>query len=399
MFHIVFAWELGGGLGHLVRYRALVARLLADGHAVTFVVRNAASARTVFAGMAVAIREAPCGETPEELRLRPPNSFAEVLYNCGFHAPAPVTERVQTWLALLRELAPAILVADYSPSALIANRRLGIPAIMSGNGFYNPPAVVPLPPIRYWQAADRARLLRSEEMLLANINAALAAIAAPPAASVMAALASTERFLMSFREFDHYPEREGIDYLGTYPSEDFGIAPRWPAVAGRKVFAYLNRSVLLPEILVALAACNAAVCLYAPGLEPAAVPPAAAARVAVMAAPVDLAVTASQCDAVVTNANLNSMTAFLLAGKPQLAVPYTLEKYQLARCLELLGAGLAAPRTRPGDLVAKLRAVLTQRDYRRAAEQFAARYAGGSQATQAVEMQRRIYRLLEPGRS
>jgi UDP:flavonoid glycosyltransferase YjiC (YdhE family) len=99
---------------------------------------------------------------------------------------------------------------------------------------------------------------------------------------------------------------------------------------------------------------------------------------------------AAECEMAITNGNPNSLAGFLLAGKPQLAVPYTMEKYLIARRLELLGAGLSAPMRRPGNLAAKLRAVLMQRNFRRAAESFAARYAGGSEAALVQRMRERL---------
>ncbi len=133
MAHFAFAWELGGGLGHLVRYRRLVRRLLAHGHRVSFIGRDPARVAAVYAGFGVDVRAAPHDATPSALRLARPDSFAEVLYNCGFQAPDAVHARVGRWVAILRELAPAVLVADYSPSALVACRVLGIPAVASGS--------------------------------------------------------------------------------------------------------------------------------------------------------------------------------------------------------------------------------------------------------------------------
>jgi len=115
-----------------------------------------------------------------------------------------------------------------------------------------------------------------------------------------------------------------------------------------------------------------------------------------MDGPVDLKQAAAEADAYLSNANINSMMAFLLAGRPQLVVPSTLEKYLVGRRLEMLGAGLSAPRRAPGDLRAKLHAVLHQRAYRRAAEQFARRHAGRTEADAAARMQARLEAHLRP---
>lgn len=389
MAKIVFTWELGGGLGHLVRYRALVTALCARGHAVTFIARDAERARGVFGHLPVTLESAPWDSTPPALRIASPNSFAEVLWNSGFAARETLTDRLRRWRERLAAARPDVIVADYSPTAVLAGHHLlGIRTIASGNGFYLPPALRPLPPLRYWQPADREGLARSEAALLANLNAALLALGGRAVPSVVDAILTGESFLQSFEEFDHAYARPDTDYLGAYPSASFGLDPEWPTGDGPKLFAYLEPSVLLPDLLAAFAALDVRVCLYAPGAEPALA--AHSARVTWMPGPVALARAAAEADAYVSNANINSMMAFLLAGKPQLVVPYTLEKYLVGRRLEILGAGLSAPRRNAGDLVAKLRAVLTQRQYRRAAERFASKYAGGDESTHAAEMRRRL---------
>lgn len=388
MAHVVFAWELGGGLGHLVRYRRLIARLCEVGHRITFLARDPARATQVFAPWPVAVASAPWDETPLAARVTPPNSFAEVLLNSGFADPLQLATRLAAWCGLLRDCAPDVVVADYAPTAVLATRVLGLRAIASGNGFYLPPALTPLPPLRYWQAADRPALAASEARLLGHLNAGLAACGGRPAGSVAEALLGDDQFVQSFAEFDHVYERPGAEYLGAWPSAEFGMAPEWPAGRGPRVFGYLDPGVLLPELLDAVAALGARFCVFAPGVAPATV--AAAPGVRWMPGPVDLGQAAAQADAYVSNANINSMMAFLLAGKPQLVLPHTLEKYLVGRRLEMLGAGLSAPRRAPGDLPAKLRAVLLGRDCRRAAERFAARYAGRDEDMAAARMQARL---------
>lgn len=388
MARIVFAWELGGGLGHLVRYRMLIERLCAAGHRVAFIARDQARARRVYAGRALDFAGAPYGETPPSARVSPPNSFAEVLLNSGFADAGQVGGRLAQWCDLLASHAPDVLIGDYAPSAMLAARVLGLRAIASGNGFYLPPACSPLPPLRYWQPADRAALAASEARLLAHLNAGLQACGGKPAATVAEALLGSDSFVQSFEEFDHAYERPGADYLGAWPSAEFGVAPLWSDGAGPRVFAYLDPAVLLDELLVAAAANGVRLCLHAPGAGPEVI--AAWPDVAWMHEPVDLKRAAQEADAFLCNANINSMMAFLLAGKPQLVVPSTLEKYLVGRRLEILGAGLSAPRRDPGDLRAKLRAVLSQRAYRRAAERFASRYAGRTETDAAVRMEQRL---------
>ena len=390
MAHVLFAWEFGGGLGHLVRYRALALSLLADGHKVSFYARDPQAAAAVYADTAVTVGAAPLLPRPTPPPVPRPNSYPEILLDCGFHDPAALTACVQRWAAALSAQAPDVVIADYAPSAVLACRALGRRVLVSGSGFFVPPRLTPLPPIRYWLPADRSSLARHEADVLAAMNAALSELGARPAPSVAEAVLGDDTLLLSFEEFDHCYERPDADYLGAWPSQRYGLAPEWPAGAGPRVFAYLDRRVLLPEILAACAAVEARLCLYAPGLTAGELPPAAAAGVWLAPGPVDLSRAAAECAACITNANINSMMGFLLAGKPQLTVPSTLEKYIVGRRLELLGAGLSAPQRAPGDLEAKLHAVLHRREFRRAAERFAGRYAGGDERGMVDTIKQRL---------
>ena len=385
MAHVLLVWELGGGLGHVMRYRALVQSLLADGHTVSFYASDPQRAAGGMAGMRVRFGQTPLLPRPAVPPIPQPDSYPEILLDCGYHDAAALTGCLQTWAGLLRQLQPEVVVADYAPAAVLACRALGQRVTVAGSGFFVPPRLAPLPPLRYWLAADRPRLARHEARLLGVMNQALATLGAAPAPSVADAVLGDASLLMTFAEFDHCFERPEADYLGAWPSQGFGCAPVWPATGARRVFAYLDRDVLLPQILNACAAVEASVCLYSPGLTAADLPAALAHRVWVAPGPVDLTRAAAACDGCITNGNINSMMPFLLAGKPQLVVPSTLEKYLVGRRLELLGAGLSAPQRAPGDLRAKLAAVLTQRSFRRAAEQFATRYASGDEH-QAVRL-------------
>ena len=50
MATILFVWELGGGLGHMMQMAALARALVKRGHRVYVVLREVAEAAAVFAG-------------------------------------------------------------------------------------------------------------------------------------------------------------------------------------------------------------------------------------------------------------------------------------------------------------------------------------------------------------
>ena len=389
MATVLFTWELGGGIGHLVRHRGLIQQLLTDGHRVHFHACDLEKAHQVFDGLALELARAPRGYTPPEDQIAQSNSYPEVIWNSGFSDAAAVQQRLQHWWSVVAQLKPDVVIADYSPSVVVACKLSGTRVVAIGSGFYTPPPISPLPAYHYWLANDRARLAASEARLLEVINSAATALADRPFSSVAEALVVAETFLLLFAELDPVFDRPDTEFMGVWPVPGFGIPPVWPGT-GPRVFAYLEPSVLLPDILAASAALGLSLCLYAPGLRADALPAIPGLNVHLAAEPVDLVQAAAECEMAITNGNPNSLAGFLLAGKPQLAVPYTMEKYLIARRLELLGAGLSAPMRRPDNLAAKLRAVLVQRNFRRAAESFAARYAGGSEAALVQRMRERL---------
>src|SRR5690606_4891377 len=127
------------------------------------------------------------------------------------------------------------------------------------------PRQSPMPPLRPWLGYDRARIVAAEAAVLARTNVALETLAGAPAGTFAEMFTTPARFLLTFRELDHYLDRADAEYFGCYPDDDFGRPPEWPDGGGPRVFAYLEPDVLLEPLLAALADVGAAVCLYAPG--------------------------------------------------------------------------------------------------------------------------------------
>jgi len=395
MAKICFTWELGQGFGHLVRYLNLIRRLVERGDEVSFLAKDAARARTVFAGLPVHIEQIEPGHTPDDKSLPHLKSYPEILYNYGFFAPDALARQVQPWLQRMATLVPDVLIVDHSPMALLANRACRIPCVLSGSGFTVPPRSTPMPPMRYWELRRDEQLAAHEDHVLEVCNEVLRRAGAPPMGALSELLAAEREWLLSFAELDHYGLRKGARYLGNFPASEFGVAPQWPDGSRPRVFAYLSGGSLSQAFVDAVGASGAGFCVYAPNLGPPEFHKLASPAVCRVESPVDLGLAAAQCEAVVTHGTLNTVSAFLLAGKPQLALPNNLERYMVGRRLELIGAGLMAPLFKPGDVAAKLRAVLSDRAFTRAARRFAGRYAGADPSQQVKIMLADVDDLLQ----
>ena len=180
MARFAFTWELGQGLGHLVRYLPLVRTLVERDDDVWFLVKNVGQAERVFSGLPVRIEQIEPGSTPRAQQLRTLNSYPQILGNFGFYSAAALEKQVAAWLGMFGQIDSDLLVIDHSPMAMLANRISKIPSIVSGTGFTVPPSSTPMRPLRYWELPARDNLVRIEREVLRSANSALRRFDAPP---------------------------------------------------------------------------------------------------------------------------------------------------------------------------------------------------------------------------
>ena len=92
--------------------------------------------------------------------------------------------------------------------------------------------------------------------------------------------------------------------------------------------------------------------------------------------PLDLAEAGKTCDLAILNGNHGTSVSMLLAGKPMLQVPITLEQGLFSQAVARFGAAKVAAPNRPLEVIARLMEILGSEAYAEAARRFAAKYAG-----------------------
>jgi UDP:flavonoid glycosyltransferase YjiC (YdhE family) len=395
MSRILFAWELGGGYGHLAHILPLADALRSRGHDCSLALRDLSRAGAVVDAGQYRLLQAPVW-LPTAVGMPPPGSYAEILLRFGFLDARWLRGLAAAWRNLYTLLQPDLLVFNHSPTAMLAAGGLGIPTATLETGFSGPPRTRPLPAMRWWAPDSAVRLQDSEARAVRAINTVRAELGGAPCAGVADLLDADEQFLCTFPELDHYPARPAeARYVGPVFSLDGGIEPPWPAAPGPRVFAYVNAGFPdLDALLKALAGLRGAAVAHVPGIAPAVAARHRGPHLSIVPERVNMRAVRSACDAAVCHGP-GTAAAVLLGGRPLLLLPTQLEQYMAARRVADLGAGIiASPEAGTTDYAAALRRLIDEPGFREAAARFAERHAAFDQSAQFRSMADRCEVLL-----
>lgn len=393
MASLLYAWEFGANFGHIGAFLPLGRALRDAGHEVHWVVTQTAPAARLLAKEGFTWMQAPVCQ--EASRPGPPLTYADILLRFGYSQAADLFGLVVAWRELMRLTGAQLVLADHSPTAILAARTLGIPVMAFSNGFTVPPAQRPVPNMRPWTPLPDTQLLALEDAALGSINAVLDHFGGAPLSALHQLFDITEEALITYPELDHYEHRGPARYWGSLPNAAIGIAPPWPNLPGKKVFAYLRPETPLWEpLLGALAVLGQPTVVYFPGLTAEVRQRWQSSHLVFVDQPVDIGATAAQADAAVTYSSLATTTAFLLAGKPLLLLPSHLEQFLLARRVDVMGAGVAInPEQPPQDFTIPMRQVLENPAFTENARAFAKKYAAFDQQAVVANLVRRVGEL------
>ena len=403
---ILFAWELGGGLGHMLPMLPLVEGLARQGHSVYVALRELRRAADVFARAGVRFLQAPfAGSTP---RFPRPAAYAQLLANVGFGDFAELFAHACAWRNLFKLVDPDLVLFDHAPTALLASRGLPMRRALLGSGFFNVPDTADESGVWAVLRPELARrigprpLLDQQQQVLDRVNKLLGKWRQPPIDRLGQLYSDVdENFLTTLPELDPFAgRRDGPGYFGYWgPSCSAaarsapGEPPQWPAGRGRRVFAYLKRFEALGDLLAALrdSGCPTLVYLDRPAADDLGYesPTLRFAR-----RRIDAAAAGRECDVAVHNAGHGLTAEMLLAGNPILEIPLNWEQRLNAQAVERLGAGAVASCRDPQAVRAGLDALLAGR-FDAAAWTFARRYAALDPARQRASMQSSLVRLLD----
>lgn len=391
MANILIVWELGGGLGHLTPMVPLVRHLTEQGHRVFAAVKDMSRIERIFAGLGVMYFQAPVKVSRSADAIEPPRSFAHILHNSGFSCSSELQAMAEGWRNLYQLTKPDLILFDHAPTALLAARTCDARRATIGTGFCCPPDTSPFPDFRPWMGDATETLIRDEQQVLDHANKVLEKWKQPPLESLSQLYKEVDHsFLTTLAELDHYPERGPAEYYSAWPTPG-GREPEWPDQDGKRVFAYLKSFHGLPALLGVFQQSACPTLVYIDGLNSDLRARFETQTLRFASERLDLESVGKTCDIAVLNGGHNATAVMLLAGRPVMQIPFTLEQTYNGSFTAQLDAGLGAFPNEPQTFAPTFDAVLNSERFSAGAGRFAARYADFTPHQQI----QRIFRKLE----
>ncbi len=378
--NVTICWELGGGLGHIVKGALLGRYLLERDCTVSFAVRELGAAHQLLPEDYYCVVQAPV--VGAQLKdWPPPADYGEMLLHVGWGQTRELQGRVRGWRGLFDSLGTDLVIADHAPTAVLAARTSGIPAVLWGHGFFAPP--VPWPVFRDWERAPQDRLHQARQHVLQVVNQVLNSFGRAPIGRLEEVLESAESFLCTWPELDHYARSGQPNYVGPMWLDESGIKPDWGTGLGLrpKVFAYLRPNLPgVSEVLSALAELEADVLVYMTENTPWRLRFTHCENLRFTDQILRMKDVAEVAHLVICSGS-DTLCGMVLSGVPVLGLPMNAEQRIAATRIEAQGAGrCVVPEEGDGALADSVRQaaqdIIGGLGYRQAAQKLKSRYGG-----------------------
>ncbi len=344
MKKIVFTWELGSGLGHIMPIRQYCDSL--SEYDVYVILRDIGSAGEIFSDTKVTILPAPYYSGLIENPVSSPNCYSDLLHNCGYFHSKTICSLVLGWKNILALIDPDLIVFDHSPTALLAARQMDVGKIIVGSGFLCPPVKFPLASFDIGPLGNdlHSKQVFAEKAAVNNINIALKSLGVEPLSRLSDIYDDVDRTLITaYEEFDHFDSESRVQekYVGVLCAEDKGQKPSWPDSPGKNIFLYTHNFPNLGNLIQLFASSDHSVIIYSKALNKGAsheLP----SNIVLATEAVSIPYIASQCDIGITNGNFNTACQFALLGVPQILIPLQRDQLIFSRSLEKTGSTITA---------------------------------------------------------
>ncbi len=363
MRNILIAWELGGGLNHLVRTSALAREFSAKGFHVVVALRDLRHSAFVNWPPGTELQQAPLPR--HTMAFEASSNYTEILFSSGYHDRDVLAAMVVGWSQLVERVEPAVVVVDHAPTASLVARLADIPLARMGTGFFAPPAVSPFPPFRRADTVDRQRLQAAEVSVLAAINH-VAGACGVAFKRIADAIQPDLDLLTCWPELDHYagmrPPNAAAEFVFHERISTPAPPVQWPQRGRTRVLAYLTANYsALHEVVDVLRRSDVATVAYILGASASTLPGGSADNFHLREALFDPKTAMPECDVFVCHAGNGTLAFAHDAGKPALMLPHTMEQAVYATRVEEAGAGVSIdPPTAKADFAVQWERFLAQ---------------------------------------
>lgn len=353
---VLFVWELGGHLGHILNMLPLACELHARGFEVAFALRELARAHLIYERYPqFELLQAPCWNVPAHNKESVPQSLAQVLQCYGYLNAQAVEALARAWLSLYAGVQPDLVVYDYSFTAQLAYRGLSATQVTVGSGFFTPTFDQSTPPFWPERCNNAEQLKQDEAKVLDVINAVCERLQKPSVRFISDLNQVDANFLSTIPELDHYGERAGFTYTGPLLGAHEFQPVKWSGKQkGKRIFAYLKPGELTEKLLSILAHGSNEAHIFMPGLPQRIRKLYESNSLHFTTKPFDIR-QAAEADFAICNGGHGTVAALLLEACPMLLLPQHAEQYLLSKRTDVLGVSeTLTPDVKPNDIQASL---------------------------------------------
>jgi len=330
---ILVGYERGENLGHYRRLAPVAEALAAEGHQVTFFLRNPYDCRAQITKNPLPFIQSPdlVPPNPAERVPKKMGAYSDIMVYCGFSNLQSLFTATLAWRTIFDQLRPDLIVCDHSPVICFAAYGR-IPVIQVGSGFTIPPAQDETFP--GFQPGKTANVPPAE--IVALMNEVQSRLGGPKVPSVTAPLRTTGRLVCTLKGLDPYKDQRQDPVVG--PTE--GLQAPMPLPDKPAVFAYLGiEHRITPKMLAVLKESTLPVEAYVRGMTPATAKKYARPGLTFYKSPQPIEQVLSRATLAIHHGGSGMSLACCSAGRPQIALPIHEETLLNTRALQRIGVG------------------------------------------------------------
>ncbi len=330
---VLLAWELGGGGGHIVALQRIGVALAKRGIVADLATLRLRRVSRMLGGyrrlFQSPVLPALSGLLPRTAET-PGRDLIDILASLGFDDAATIERQIVAWRGLIETARPALVVADYSPGAVLAARGR-VPVLAVGTPFCTPYATDGHFAAFGEEPGDAGR----ERSVLAAINAALIALDGAPAADIPDAIVPTDCLPAGFAELDPYADARRHPLLPPI-IEQCASAPG----KGADIAVFLPASLKNDAVVVAtLLGIGRPVHMDATDLEPEPRHFYETRGVRITPHPIEADEVARSARVLLSHGGFHTVCRGFVAGVPQVVIAADRDKQFQGKAVERLGVG------------------------------------------------------------